>query len=89
MRRINVARRELVPAMFGWPGDRALGNGLSGAQSTLAGIFFVRLRAVRPITNVVPYAAFGAFYFLVSAVWLTVGDARCPGCWLKVKLALV
>jgi hypothetical protein len=28
------------------------------------------------ITNVAPYAAFGAFYFLVSAVWLTVSDAR-------------
>ena len=73
MRRINVARCELVPAMFGRQGDRAVSNGLSG-PSVLAGIFFVRLRAVRPITNVVPYAAFGAFYFLVSAVWLTARD---------------
>jgi len=28
------------------------------------------------ITDIAPYAAFGAFYFLVSAVWLTVSDAR-------------
>lgn len=28
------------------------------------------------IADVAPYAAFGAFYFLVSAIWLTVADAR-------------
>ena len=52
---------------------------LSGAQSALAGIFFVKMAdgaATIDITNVAPYAAFGAFYFLVSAVWLTVSDAR-------------
>jgi uncharacterized membrane protein HdeD (DUF308 family) len=50
---------------------------LSGGQSALAGIFFVKMAgdvADIGITNVAPYAAFGAFYFLVSAVWLTVGD---------------
>lgn len=50
---------------------------LSGAQSALAGIFFVNMaRGVADvgITDVAPYAAFGAFYFLVSAVWLTVSD---------------
>jgi uncharacterized membrane protein HdeD (DUF308 family) len=52
---------------------------LSGAQSALAGLFFVKMAdstEVIGITNVAPYAAFGAFYFLVSAVWLTVSDAR-------------
>jgi uncharacterized membrane protein HdeD (DUF308 family) len=52
---------------------------LSGAQSALAGIFFVIMAggtAPIGIVNVAPYAAFGAFYFLVSAIWLTVSDAR-------------
>jgi uncharacterized membrane protein HdeD (DUF308 family) len=52
---------------------------LSGAQSTLAGVFMVKT-AFGPhepdITGIAPYAAFGAFYFLVSAIWLTVSDAR-------------
>ncbi|MEE7446369.1 hypothetical protein MRF4_00050 [Methylobacterium radiotolerans] len=49
---------------------------LSGAQSALAGGFFVRQAAgaaVPGIVDVAPYAAFGAFYFLVSAAWLTAG----------------
>lgn len=48
---------------------------LSGAQSILAGAFFFkRVAAGVPldVTTVAPYAAFGAFYFLVSAIWLTV-----------------
>jgi uncharacterized membrane protein HdeD (DUF308 family) len=52
---------------------------LSGAQSALAGISFIVLaRGSAPvaITTVAPYAAFGAFYFFVSALWLTVSDAR-------------
>ncbi len=52
---------------------------LSGAQSALAGAFFVKMAggtAPLGITTVAPYAAFGAFYFLVSAIWLTVSDAR-------------
>lgn len=52
---------------------------LSGAQSALAGAFMVKMsQGLEPvgIANVAPYAAFGAFYFLVSAVWLTVSDAR-------------
>jgi hypothetical protein len=52
---------------------------LSGGQSALVGGLFVKMaggpQAVG-IANVAPYAAFGAFYFLVSAVWLTVSDAR-------------
>ena len=52
---------------------------LSGGQSTLAGAFFVvraNGAATPGIADVAPYAAFGAFYFLVSAVWLAVARAR-------------
>ncbi|KJV10739.1 membrane protein [Elstera litoralis] len=52
---------------------------LSGAQSMLAGVFFVEQAtgtALPSITAIAPYAAFGAFYFLVSAVWLAVAQAR-------------
>jgi uncharacterized membrane protein HdeD (DUF308 family) len=48
---------------------------LSGAQSALAGVFFVAAGSSGPTAGIgliAPYAAFGAFYFLVSAVWLTV-----------------
>jgi len=52
---------------------------LSGAQSALAGSFFI-VQAQMPmppsITNVAGYAAVGAFYFLVSAMWLTVSQMR-------------
>ena len=48
---------------------------LSGAQSALAGAFFIVQagggNASGP-ADVAPYAAFGAFYFLVSAIWMTV-----------------
>ena len=52
---------------------------LSGAQSALAGVFFFKMAATAAspsIVTVAPYAAFGAFYFLVSAIWLTVKNAR-------------
>jgi uncharacterized membrane protein HdeD (DUF308 family) len=52
---------------------------LSGAQSVLAATHFVakaRGHAPLDVTTVAPYAAFGAFYFLVSGVWLLVSDAR-------------
>ncbi len=52
---------------------------LSGAQSVLAGGFMINMAhgpAPVGIANIAPYAAFGAFYFLVSAIWLTVSDAR-------------
>jgi hypothetical protein len=52
---------------------------LSGVQSMLAGGFFISLAAGTGslgIKDIVPYAAFGAFYFLVSAIWLTVKFAR-------------
>ena len=51
---------------------------LSGAQSAIAGAMFV-VKAWEPhamtITTVAPYAAFGAFYFLIAALWLTRSDA--------------
>jgi len=52
---------------------------LSGAQSALAGIVFITQGSgptVPSITDIAPYAAFGAFYFLVSAIWLQVSDTR-------------
>lgn len=52
---------------------------LSGAQSALAGVFFIGQASgskVPSITDIAPYAAFGAFYFLISAIWLTLSDAR-------------
>lgn len=52
---------------------------LSGAQSALAGGFFIfqaSTPAVPSIATVTGYAGVGALYFLVSAIWLTVGDWR-------------
>lgn len=52
---------------------------LSGGQSAIAGAFFIAqaLKPVEPsIANVAGYAGLGAFYFLVSAVWLTVSQMR-------------
>jgi uncharacterized membrane protein HdeD (DUF308 family) len=53
--------------------------GISGIQSAAAGAMFLH-QAGAPdtpgVTDVAPYAAFGAFYFVVSAVWLTVATAR-------------
>jgi uncharacterized membrane protein HdeD (DUF308 family) len=52
---------------------------LSGAQSAVVGVtFLVKANgSVLPgIADVAPYAGFGAFYFLVSAIWLVVSDAR-------------
>ena len=52
---------------------------LSGGQSAIAGAFFIAqaLKPIEPsIANVAGYAGLGAFYFLVSAVWLTVSQMR-------------
>lgn len=51
---------------------------LSGAQSALAGGFFITRAlgsAVPGIADIAPYAAFGAFYFAISALWLSVRRA--------------
>ncbi|RUM24567.1 DUF308 domain-containing protein [Rhizobium vallis] len=52
---------------------------LSGAQSALAGGFMISqsLASTAPtILDIVPYAGFGAFYFLLSAIWLVVAAYR-------------
>jgi uncharacterized membrane protein HdeD (DUF308 family) len=52
---------------------------LSGAQSALAGAFFIFQAggpAMPSIATVIGYAGFGAFYFLVSALWLSAGTLR-------------
>jgi len=52
---------------------------LSGGQSALAGGFFISQSlgsAVPGIADIAPYAAFGAFYFLVSAVLLTLHRSK-------------
>ena len=52
---------------------------LSGGQSALVSIHFVKRalgEQVPDIGGVAPYAALGAFYFLLSALWLTVAAYR-------------
>jgi hypothetical protein len=52
---------------------------LSGAQSALAGGFFIaqaRLPAAPSIANIAGYAGVGAVYFLISALWLSVRALR-------------
>lgn len=52
---------------------------LSGAQSALAGGFFISRSlgtALPGIRDVAPYAAFGAFYFLLSVLFLTFRRSR-------------
>lgn len=52
---------------------------LSGAQSTAAGLFFIKQAGgarVPTIVDIAPYAGFGAFYFLVSALWLIFSNRR-------------
>lgn len=52
---------------------------LSGAQSALAGAFFI-MQSQSPmppaLQNLAGYAGFGAFYFLVSAISLSIGARR-------------
>jgi uncharacterized membrane protein HdeD (DUF308 family) len=52
---------------------------LSGGQSALAGGFFIaqaHTSAAPAIVTVAGYAGVGAIYFLVSALWLSVGQLR-------------
>ncbi|ANL47418.1 hypothetical protein AMC87_CH02749 [Rhizobium phaseoli] len=52
---------------------------LSGAQSPLAGAFMISrsFGAASPtILDIVPYAGFGAFYFLLSSLWLVAAAYR-------------
>lgn len=70
---------QLATGLRRWRAGAQWAMVLSGAQSALAGAFFLKQAtgATTPgIMDVAPYAAFGAFYFLVSAVWLTVAQAK-------------
>jgi len=52
---------------------------LSGGQSTLGGGFMITQSlgtVASSMLDVVPYEGVGAFYFLLSAVWLTVAAYR-------------
>ena len=51
---------------------------LSGAQSALAGVLFIirSFGAAPTIAQLAPYAAFGGFHFLLSALWLTFKRSR-------------
>lgn len=70
---------QLATGLRRWSAGGQWAMVLSGAQSALAGGFFVFSANTMPdpgITLLAPYAAFGAFYFLVSAIWLTVKGRR-------------
>lgn len=52
---------------------------LSGAQSAAAGVFMFKQAGSGiqlDVVTVAPYAGFGALYFLISAIWLTVKNSR-------------
>ncbi|MBB4127081.1 uncharacterized membrane protein HdeD (DUF308 family) [Xanthomonas translucens] len=51
---------------------------ISGAQSALAGVFFViqSLGTAPTLAQLAPYAGFGGLYFLLSAVWLSFRKPR-------------
>lgn len=74
---------QLVTGVRRWKTGAQWAMVLSGAQSALAGGFFIMRAtsdAIPGIADIAPYAAFGAFYFLVSALWLAVVLARrAPG----------
>lgn len=52
---------------------------LSGGQSAVAGAFFIaqaRMPELPSIADIAGYAGLGAFYFLVSALWLSFSEMR-------------
>jgi Short repeat of unknown function (DUF308) len=52
---------------------------LSGAQSCLAGLFMFKQASsgvALDVTTVVPYVAFGVFYFLIAAISLLIKNSR-------------
>jgi len=67
---------QLATAIRRWNAGAQWAMILSGAQSALAGTFFI-IQAQQQVPAVLPviagYAAFGAIYFLVSALWLIIG----------------
>jgi uncharacterized membrane protein HdeD (DUF308 family) len=76
---VALGRSQLVTGVRRWNAGAQWAMALSGAQSALAGTHFIfkaNGASTPGVTDIAPYAAFGAFYFLVSAVWLTVAQAR-------------
>jgi hypothetical protein len=70
---------QLITGVLRWKIGAQWAMILAGGQSALVGAFFIKQAtgsAAVGITDIAPYAAFGAFYFLISAVWLTVAQAR-------------
>jgi len=70
---------QLVAAIRRWSTGGQWAMALSGVQSALAGAFFVfsaGTMAEPGIGLIAGYAAFGALYFLVSAIWLTMKGLR-------------
>ncbi|OEO33102.1 hypothetical protein VW23_008255 [Devosia insulae DS-56] len=70
---------QLVTAVRRWASGGQWAMVLSGAQSALAGGFFVFSAGTMPnpgIALIAGYAAFGAVYFLVTAVWLSLRGGR-------------
>lgn len=70
---------QLATAVRRWASGGQWAMVLSGAQSALAGGFFVFSANTMPnpgIALIAGYAAFGAVYFLVTAVWLSLREAR-------------
>jgi len=74
---------QLGTAMRRWKGHGAQWVMiLSGAQSALAGGFFVaqsRMDAPPQLAGIAGYAGVGALYFLISGIWLTVSHMRRQG----------
>lgn len=73
---------QFVTAVRRWGSGGQWAMVLSGAQSVLAGGFFVFSAGTIPnpgIALIAGYAAFGAVYFLVTAVWLSFKQGRPTG----------
>jgi len=73
---------QLTTAVRRWASGGQWAMVLSGAQSALAGGFFVFSAGTMPnpgIALIAGYAGFGAVYFLVTAIWLSVRGARQGG----------
>ena len=66
---VGISRRKLGGQVFMM---------ISGAQSALAGVAFIyqSFHAAPGLVQLTGYAAFGAFYFLVAALWLTFKKKR-------------
>ena len=72
----SAAFQPVLAAVRRWASGAQWAMVLSGAQSALAGGFFIA-QSAQEVSAVIPliagYAGFGAIYFLVSALWLVLG----------------